>query len=104
MFIPYRQIAKDLRNFENALSGLYIDQQKGPRFIESCEREIARAEKEETGEVKDNIIKAHQKQIEETKRDLKNGREMIANMLLMRQDIIKQYFTGFKSLIYFFTR
>lgn len=102
MFIPYIQIARNLRIFENSLADLYMDQVKGPTYIESCKREIERAEKEEEGEWKDGIIKAHTTQIEKTERDIKSGAEMIKNMLVMREDIIKTYFSGWKKVFLFF--
>lgn len=104
MFIPYVQIARDLRAFENSLSGLYLNLQKAPIFIESCKAEIERAKTEEEGEKQANIIKAHQDQINEHEREMKNSRAMIENMLKMREEIKDTYFSGWRSIILFFIR
>lgn len=102
MFIPYIQIARDIKEFENSLSGLYLNQQKAPVFIAECQKEIERAKREETGEKQEKIIKAHQDQIDEHKRELKNSKVMIENMLKMREDMIKTYFSGWKKVFLFF--
>lgn len=101
MFKPYIQLARDVRVFENSLSGLYLNLVKAPVFIQSCEEEIERAKREEEWEVQANIIKAHEEQIKEHTREMKNSEKMIENMLAMREEMISTYFGGIKRILLF---
>lgn len=92
MFIPYKSILKDIVSLEQGISECLINQAKIPTFVRACQEEIDRAEVEEEGEKKDNIIKIHKAQIDEHNHNVESNIVMIENLYEIRQRLIDTYF------------
>jgi len=101
MFQLERQIARDIKAFDAGISECLILREKIPVINESCKLEIKRAKKEEEWEKRENIIKSHEKQIEENLYHGKMNDEKLVQLYEIKERT-KKLLPGWKSIFLYF--
>lgn len=90
-----KKIATDIKLLDEGIAGCLTNKAKIPTFIRSCQDEIDRArETEKDKEKRDNIIKAHQEQIDEHNRNDFQNDVTEENYREIKDRLISTHFSG----------
>lgn len=93
MFIPRKQIAKQIEAFDAGIAVSHINIAKINQHLIECNKGLEDAKKLK-GDEKENAIKTHKDQIAEHEREMKANIDMIGTMNAIRENLVSQYFSG----------